>query len=86
MANWGWHEGADLEGSMGTQATVSTNYNEKGNIAPEMDITADDSRPEGMGLELLRACMFGHDIEEVSKIRLSNMLEDTVAWHYERSG
>jgi hypothetical protein len=37
-------------------------------------------------LELLRTCMFGHDIEEVCKIRLSNMLEDTVAWHYERSG
>jgi hypothetical protein len=50
MANQGWHEGADLEGPVGAQATVSTNYDEKGKVLPEMGIAADDSRPEGMGL------------------------------------
>jgi hypothetical protein len=36
--------------------------------------------------ELLRACMHSHDIKEVCKLRLSNTMEDTIAWHYERSG
>jgi hypothetical protein len=30
--------------------------------------------------------MHNHDIEEVCKLRLSNTMEDTIAWHYERSG
>jgi hypothetical protein len=32
--------------------------------------------------ELLRACMHSHDIKEVCKLRLSNTMEDTIAWHY----
>jgi ribonuclease HI len=30
--------------------------------------------------------MYNHDIEEVCKIRLSNTMEDTIAWHYETHG
>jgi hypothetical protein len=30
--------------------------------------------------------MHSHDIEEVCKLKLSNTMEDTIAWHYERSG
>lgn len=38
-------------------------------------------------LNILRTCMFLHDIQEVLKIRLSDKVaEDTLAWHYERSG
>jgi hypothetical protein len=36
--------------------------------------------------EVLRTCMHMHDIEEVCKLRLSSTMEDTIAWHYERSG
>jgi hypothetical protein len=37
--------------------------------------------------QLLRTCFYNHDIEEISKIRLSDrMEEDAIAWYYEKSG
>lgn len=38
-------------------------------------------------VNMLEACLFQHDIDEVMKIRLSDRVqEDYVAWHYEKSG
>jgi hypothetical protein len=37
--------------------------------------------------QVLRTCFYNHDIDEISKIRLSErMEEDIIAWHYEKSG
>jgi hypothetical protein len=37
-------------------------------------------------LELLRTCMYDHDIDQVRKLRLSNTPKDTVVRHYDRHG
>jgi hypothetical protein len=38
-------------------------------------------------MQVLKTCLYNHDIEEICKIRLSNMIrDDTIVWHYEKSG
>jgi hypothetical protein len=37
--------------------------------------------------QVLRTCLYQHDIEVIKRIRLSNRIEDDfIAWHYEKLG
>jgi hypothetical protein len=43
--------------------------------------------PKDWNEQLLRTCLYPHDVDEVLKIRLPDRVEeDFIAWHYERSG